>query len=64
MTNKSYKIEFTYLGKKTIFQSKQNPLNAKWMFTFDDWRSCFVANSLREIKTIIKNINAYSEAEN
>jgi len=55
--DRDYCITFIHTDEKEYtFSTAFNKLNGNWMFTWDNWGGCFVADSKYEINTIIRNI--------
>lgn len=51
------KIDFIHTDGSTYqFRAKKNPLSGDWLYSFNNWQSCFATSSKREITTIVKNI--------
>jgi hypothetical protein len=65
MTKKeSIELKFMHENKPVTFKAEVNQLNNNWMYTFNDWQSCYSTDSKRTINQIIKNIKKNSEVIN
>ena len=53
-------IEITFQESKYTFKAEKNPLNNNWMYTFNNWKSCFATNK-REINKIVKILKTKQE---